>query len=189
MPAWISTRKVVEQMIKRRMIILLSGGALVALFLASVVGVTAVSAQETTPPTPPEGCVRREFFGGFGPRLGRGGFGGFGGGSWTMFDTAAEALGLTPEEFFAEMHDGKTLEEIAEVQGVELEDVQEAVNAARAEAQKEGIAQAVEEGTISQDQADWMLEGLEKGFFPAGRGFRGAGFGRKWGRVDTTEGE
>ena len=107
----------------------------------------------------------------------RGGFFGARGGSWTMFDTAADALGLTPEELFAELHDGKSLEEIAEAQDVDLEAVQDTMQAVRLEAQKEAIEQAVEDGKLSQEQAEWMLEGMEKGFFPAGRGFRGGGFG------------
>ena len=118
----------------------------------------------------------------FGMRGGRGmGHGGLGclGGSWTMFDTVAEALGLTPQEFFAESHDaGKSLTEIAEAQGVDIEAVYDAMQAARAEAMREGIQQAVENESLSQEQANWLLEGLDQGFFPGGRGFgRGLGFG------------
>jgi len=115
-----------------------------------------------------------------------GGFGFAGGGGWTMFDTAAEALGLTPEEYFAEVHAGAGLDEIAEEQGVELEAVQDAMNAAREEAMRQGIEQAVEDGRISQGQADWMLEGLEQGF-AGGRVFRGPGFGRGWGGRDCSQ--
>ena len=117
--------------------------------------------------------------GGFGGRDMMGGFGGAGGGQWTMFDTAAETLGLTPEELFAELREGKGLAEIAEEQGLEVEDVYDAVSAARAEAIPEFIEQAVEDGSLTQEQADWMLEGLEQGFFPGGQGFgrgRGGGF-------------
>jgi len=113
---------------------------------------------------------------------------GLGGRSWTQFDAAAEALGLTPDELFAELHDGgKTLAEIAEEQGVDMEAVQDALNANRAEAQRQAIQQAVEDGSLSQEQADWLLEGLEKGFHPGGRGLGfggghmfggGRGFGR-----------
>jgi lambda repressor-like predicted transcriptional regulator len=100
---------------------------------------------------------------------------GWGGRSWTQFDAAAEALGLTPDELFAELHDaGKTLAEIAEEQGVDVEAVQDALNANRSESMKQAIQQAVEEGRLSQEQADWLLEGLEKGFHPGGRGL---GFG------------
>ena len=60
-----------------------------------------------------------------------------------MFDTAAETLGLTPEELFDEMRAGKSLTDIAAEQGLEVEDVYDAINAARAEAIPEAIEQAV----------------------------------------------
>jgi hypothetical protein len=108
--------------------------------------------------------------------LGRGLFGFGHGGPWTTFDTAAEALGLTPQQLFTELHDGKSLAEVAEEQGVEVDAIQEALSAAREEAMRDAIEQAVEDGDMSQGQADWLLEGLEQGYMP-GRGF-GRGFGR-----------
>jgi polyhydroxyalkanoate synthesis regulator phasin len=89
--------------------------------------------------------------------LGDRGFGRFGGDHWTMFDAMAEALGLTPEGFFAELHSGKSLAEVAEAQGVDTETLRNAMEAARIEA----IQQAVEDGKLTQDQADRMLERLE----------------------------
>jgi hypothetical protein len=151
-----------DKMKKRFMI--LAGAVLTVVLLGATVVVPAFAQEET--PEIPFGCRGRGF--------------GLMGGSWTMFDTAAETLGLTPEEFFAELHAGKTLEEIAEAQGVELEAVQEAMNAARAEAMREAIEQAVEDGNITQEQADWLLEGLEQGFLPRGRGF-GSGHGMRGG--------
>ncbi len=140
---------------------LLGGVALIVVLVASLAGAALVFADEPAPtPEVPFDC--------------RGGGFGLGRRSWTMFDAAAEALGLTPEEFFAELHSGKALAEIAEEQGVELETVREAVNAVQVEAMREAIQQAVEDGRISQEQADWLLEGLEQGFLPLGRGF---GFG------------
>jgi hypothetical protein len=103
-----------------------------------------------------------------------------------MFDTAAEALGRTPEERFAELHSGKSLKEIAEEQGVEMEAVRDALHAAQAEARREAIEQAVEDGKVSQEQADWLLQGLEQGFFPGGRGL---GFGGRWGNPRPPESE
>ena len=44
------------------------------------------------------------------------------------------------------------------------------------EAMKAHIQQMVEEGRITQEQADWMLQGLEQGYMPM-RGFS-KGFGR-----------
>ncbi|MGQ9466302.1 MAG: hypothetical protein ACUVSH_02295, partial [Anaerolineae bacterium] len=150
-----------------------------ALGLVALVGLVGllmtapVFAQGNTPPTSPTP--------GSGQRLGWGrGFGlgwGFGrfGGSWATFDAVAEALGLTPEQLFSELHSGKTLEEIAEEKGVDIQKVFEAAQAARVQQMKDAIQQAVEDGRMTQEQADWLLEGLEKGYFPMGRGF---GFGR-----------
>jgi hypothetical protein len=148
---------------KKRLMIL--SGAVLAMVLLGATLVVPAFAQEETPEAP-FGC--------------HGGGFGLGPGSWTMFDTMAEALELTPEELFAELHAGKTLEEIAEAQGVELEDVHDAMQAARVEAMRERIEQAVEDGNISQEQADWLLEGLEQGFFPMGRSF-GSGHGMRGG--------
>jgi hypothetical protein len=167
----------------KKRLFLLSGAALVALLLVGLIGVTAVSAQEPTPePKVPFDPAQGRPFGWRGVRGGRGGFGrgmfGLGrGGQWTMFDTAAEALGLTPEEFFAELHAGKSLDEIAEEQGVDIEVVRDAMNAARVEAMRQAIEQAVEDGNMTQEQADWMLEGLEQGFFPKRGTSPGRGFG------------
>lgn len=154
----------------KKRLITLAGVTLIVLLLAGLGGAALVFAQEPTPPTP---------FGRHGGGRGMGGFAWAGGGQWTMFDTAGEVLGLTPEEFFAELHAGKSMADIAEEQGVEMEAVQDAMNAARGEAMEQAIDQAVEDGSLSREQADWMLEGLEQGFFPGGQGFgrgRGGGF-------------
>ena len=176
---------------KRKLLIRVSG-ALVALLLVGLVGVTAVSAQEPKPETEaPFGWHGDRGRGGLG-HLGRGFFGAAGGGPWKMFDTAAEVLGLTPEKLFSELHSGKSLDEVAEEQDVEMEAVQDALKAARAEAMQQAIEQALEDGTISKEQADWMLEGLEKGFAPMGHGFgRGHGWGRcpSPQRTDSTTGD
>ena len=71
----------------------------------------------------------------------------------------------------------KRFREMAQAQGVEMETVQEALSAARDGAMRDAIAQAVEDGKMSQEQADWLIEGLDKGFTGHGRGF-GNGFGR-----------
>jgi hypothetical protein len=62
--------------------------------------------------------------------------------------------------------------------GVDMQDVKDALDTVRAESMREHIAQAVEDGAMSQDKADWLLEGLDKGFldgpdFRLGRGFGG----------------
>ena len=152
---------------------LFSGIALLVL-LVGVVGVSSVFAQEPTPEpgVPPAGDMpaRPGGLGRSGGRMDRRGWGL--GRDWTVFDAAAEALGLTPEELFSELHSGKTLEEVAEEQGVEIETVREAMREARQEAMRQAaeqaIERAVENGRISQEQADWLLEGLENGFVPLG---------------------
>ena len=167
-------------MTKRR-IILLSGGAIIALLVAGLIGVTVASAQEP-PPEPPAPFGERG--GGRGQRSPGGGiFDLARRGGWMMFDAVAEAVGLTPVEFFTELHADRTVAEVAEQQGVELEELREAVNAARAENRKQAIEQAVEDGKLSREQADWLLEGLEKGFMP-----RAQGFGRGRGRDRAPEG-
>ena len=148
---------------RKNTLVLLSGATLVALLLTGLVGVSAVFADEPTPESEAPFGWR-----GGGRRCGM--FGGFGG-QWTTFDTIADALGLTPVELFTELHGGKTLEEVAEEQGVEMEVLQETIQAAREDAMRQRIEQAVEDGTMSQEQADWMLQGLEQGYGPMGRGF------------------
>ena len=105
-------------------------------------------AQEPVPPDP----LDKQF-----GAWGRGGFDRFGGDRWTMFDTMADALGLTPEGLFTELHAGKSLSEVAEAKGVDMEALRDAMQAARIEA----IQQAVEDGTLTQEQADRLLERLE----------------------------
>jgi hypothetical protein len=149
-----------------------AGVALIVLLLAGLGGAAFVFAQEPTLPIPFGWHGGGRGMGGFG----RGGFGWAGGGPWTMFDTAAETLGLTPEELFAELRAGKSPAEIAEERGVEIETVYDAVSAARSEVMQQAIEQAVEDGRLGQEQADWLLKGLEQGLFPMGRGF-----GHGWG--------
>jgi hypothetical protein len=102
-----------------------------------------------------------------------------GGGSWDNFDAMAKALNLTPTQLFEKLHDGQTLADIAKEQGVDLAKVQEAANAERVQAMKDAIAQAVNDGKITQAQADWLLQGLEQGYLGKGRNF---GFGGMGGR-------
>jgi hypothetical protein len=137
--------------------------------LIAVVGVVAVAgfalAQGPTPTPggwPGPGC----------------GFGWMGRDGWGTFDAAAKALGLSPEQLFTELHAGKTLTDLAKEKGVDLQAVQDAVAAARKDAMKQAIEQAVADGKISREQADWMLQGLEHGWM-GGRGFRGHGWGPK----------
>jgi hypothetical protein len=143
---------------------ILAGAALLVALLGVFVAVPAFAQPPTPTPKVTEGWGR--------------GFGCWGGGSWTEFDAAAKALGMTPEQLFTELHSGKSLSDIATAKGVDLQKVYDAMNADRVEAMKAAIQQAVKDGTMTQAQADWLLQGLNLGFLPKGRGF---GFGRGFG--------
>ncbi len=163
---------------KLRRLVLISGVVVAVLLAAGIIAATVALADEVDPG--PENLV-----GWFGRRVMGPGIGGrmfgFGGGDWTAYDTAAEELGLTPEELFVELHSGKSLDEIAEAEGVDLQDVYDAMSAAaragQEEAVQEAIEQALAEGSITQEQADWLLQGLEQGYLPGRRGF---GLGHGW---------
>ena len=79
------------------------------------------------------------------------------------------------------MHSGKTLSEIAQAQGVDLTKVQEAVKAVQVQATKDRIGQAVKDGSMTQDKADWLLVGLDKGYMDGGPGFGPFGGGHMMG--------
>ena len=154
--------------------------------VVALVGVAAVFAQPPAPTQTP---------GGFGPGM-MGGYGRMGGGSgpgWMgggfglmaeyrdlIHTQIAEALGLTLDELNAELAAGKTPFVIAQEKGIDFAKVQEAMQAAHAEALK----QAVEDGKLTQEQADWMLARQAQmrawqasGERPFGPGMMGRGFG------------
>lgn len=153
-------------------------GVLALITVLTVVSVGAAFAQTTTPPAQATPTTPTQPDAG---KLGRGlGFG-FKGGDTATFDAIAKALNLTPTQLFEQLHSGKTLTEIAQAQGVDIATVQAAANASRVQAMKDRIAAAVAAGTITQEQADWMLQGIEKGWYGGGHGFGGRGHGRGMG--------
>jgi hypothetical protein len=149
------------------------GGLVIGLLIGAVVfGASWARAQDGT--AEPDGTEQP------GEPEGHRGPGGPGGGLWggclagadpeymeqiheTVKAAVADALGLKVEELDAAQADGKRLEEIAEEQGVELQTVLDARRAALEEA----LAQAVTDGVITQDQADWMLEHMDERRGPA----------------------
>jgi len=147
-------------------------GVLTLVTLIGVFVANTALAQSSSPTPAPNTMPNAPFGKSF---MGRGL--GFWGGGWTTeFDTIATALNLTPTQLFEQLHSGKTLAEIAQAQGVDLTKVEEAANASRIQAMKDAIAQAVKDGKMTQDQADWLLQGLDKGYLGKGGG-RGFGFG------------
>ena len=86
----------------------------------------------------------------------------------------AQALNMTVAELEAAKEAGQRLPEIAEAQGVEMAVVEAAV---KAEATSQ-VNQALADGTITQEQADRMLERIEEGRgFGKGRHGRGGKHG------------
>lgn len=147
---------------------MLSGlGLVVALLVLSLA--LPAAAQDMATPTEPTTKARGSSSKGLGLWFDRG--------SWATFDAVAEVLGLTPVELFSELHSGKSVEEVATAKGIDLQKVQDAAEAARLAARKAEIEQALEEGAITQEQADWMLRGLEQGWMPMVRSGRGHGMG------------
>jgi len=66
----------------------------------------------------------------------------------------AEVLGMTPEELQAELDDGAKLRDLIEEADLDMEDVKNAMD----ELWTTEIAEAVEEGLITQEEADELLE-------------------------------
>jgi len=88
----------------------------------------------------------------------------------------AEALGVTVEELQEALAEGQTVADIAEAQGVALEDIVDALIAPAIER----FQQAVEDGHMTQEQADERIEQMEEHILQmleSGSGF-GVGVGR-----------
>jgi len=144
--------------------LILIGGLLAALLVVGVIGATSAFAQG--PDNPGFGVMMN----GRGPM---GGGHGFGLGDEELA-AAADALGMTTDEVQSALQDGKTLQDLADEAGVDIADVQSAIQAAHQTEMRDNIAQAVEDGTMTQAQADWMLQGIDNGYMMGGPG----GFGR-----------
>src|SRR5215211_8460638 len=153
---------------KNKMSILIVG-LLVALLVVGVVGATGVFAQTSTSTD----------FHGHGPGGGRGL-------GQVELEAAAKVLNMTADELSTALQGGKTLEQISTDAGVDFAKVQDAIQAAHATELRDRIEQAITDGTITQENADWLLEGLDKGFIgvPGAFGFGlggphgGHGFGQ-----------
>lgn len=147
---------------------MLIGGFLAVLVVVGAVGAGIAYADDSTPLVP--SSLPAEGRGHGGPRL-----------SDAELEAAAKVLGMTTDEISAALKDGRTLEDLATEAGVDFADLQEALQTVRNEEMRTRIEQAVTDGTMSQDKADWLLEGLDKGYLdghsfgfgPGGRGGHG----------------
>lgn len=120
--------------------------------IVAVVGVGMVFAQGGTPEPPYDG----EGFGlgrrshGHGDRMGF-----FGIDKEEVRTRLADTLGLTLEQFDAAIAEGETLASLAQAKGVSFEDLRDVMG----ELHDEALAKAVQDGTITQEQADQIVEG------------------------------
>ncbi|MGQ9531664.1 MAG: hypothetical protein ACUVTQ_02540 [Desulfotomaculales bacterium] len=89
-------------------------------------------------------------------------------------DALAQALGMTTDELKAQLEQGKKISDLAQEKGLTVEQLRQKLVEARIQA----IRQAVEEGKISQEKADEMIQKLQNA--PQGKGF--GHFGRPFGR-------
>jgi hypothetical protein len=133
---------------------------LLSIMIAVVLVVLAVSsfsvyAQDTDDHTPPFGMMGHH--GGM--------MGGMRGMMWhdddhTMLAGAAELLEMTVDELYDALHSGTSLQDLAKEKDVNLDNLTNAM----LEGMKTHMAEAVEAGYITQDQADehlaWMSENL-----------------------------
>jgi len=134
-------------------------------------------AQSQIPPTPeyPYGPGMMGNYDDDGPGYGhgmmgggsRGMMGGYGMMGWNgeegpmheaMVAVVADALGLTPEEIETRHDAGETLWEIAEAEGLSAEEIQDLMSSAHDAALEDAVAN----GDLTQEQADWMNSHMEQ---------------------------
>jgi len=85
-----------------------------------------------------------------------------------MMAALAEKLGITANDLEARLAKGETLAQIASSKGLTVDQFQKLMTDARNQA----IDQAVKDGKLTQEQADWMKQ---HGFGRGLRGMRGVG--------------
>ena len=84
-----------------------------------------------------------------------------------MIEAFAEATGLTPEELESRLASGETMWQIVESEGVSMEEFGEIMSQVRADF----IQQALDDGTLTQEQADFMAQrGSKRGAGGFGQG-------------------
>jgi hypothetical protein len=90
---------------------------------------------------------------------------GFGGGPDELTSAAAKALGISRDELFERLRDGKTLSEIAKAEGKALDDVEAAVE----EAARKQLDEAVDAGKLTREQADEIASRMSERLGDFGR--------------------
>ncbi len=113
-------------------------GWIVALLVAILIvaGALTAFAQDENPPHPPHGWLDGE----------------------TILAVYAGALGITPEEVQTAWEEGKTLADLCDELGLDLEETRSQIDEQLQALRAEAIQQAVDDGEISQELADDLLE-------------------------------
>jgi len=155
--------------------------SMVVLALVAAIFGTAgsVFAQAPTPATPAPGSGYA--YGSMGARGARGagmasGMGAAAAGTQSgllhedMAAVYAPALGISVDELNTRLAQGETLSQIAAASGLSAEQF----TALMAQARSQSLEQAVQDGSLTQEQADWMSQ-RGGGMSAAGRGARGMG--------------
>jgi len=158
-------------------------GIAVTVFAVAALSIAGFAyAQTVTPPSPGypagAGMMRGWGRGDSGPgMMGRWDRDGDGPMHPYMLNAFAEALGITPDEIQAKLADGETMYTIAQAQGLSDEEFTSLMLEARSQA----LTQAVTDGSITQEQADWMNQRMqqmqENGYGPGNCPMHSGGFG------------
>jgi sulfur carrier protein ThiS len=121
--------------------------------------------------------------------------GAIGRGGWGPLQGVAEFLGLTPQQMQQARADGKTVADLAVEQGKDLGQLVDSVINTRPPSMAEQIAEAVANGSITQEQADQQLANLKdrltgtfSGELPEGRGSAIGRGGLDWDALSATLG-
>lgn len=141
-------------------------GVIVAVLLVAL-GIAGVAYAQDQTPTVPENTYGAGMMGGQGRHGGM--MGGFRAAGSTqasadgllhdyMFSAIASVFGVTPEELQAAHDAGQTMWDLAQEQGL----TQEQFAAKMLEARTQALGQAVADGVITQEQADWMLSRMSQ---------------------------
>jgi len=101
----------------------------------------------------------------------------------TMFQNKADFLGISVDEMKDAWAEGKNLKEIAEEQGITEEQLQERMMEAKQERLQSRLQIMVDNGVITQEQADQRLQFMEERFTSGEMGgcfHKGFGKGFGW---------
>ena len=141
-------------------------GIAVLVGIVAALGISSVAAAQTSASTPTPTAPSAPTQQAAPPA----GFGLRGLHSQAALDAAAKALGMTADKLSAQLWGGKTLSDLATAKGVDIATVKVAVDAAQVTETKTAIQQAVTDGTMTQAKADWLTQGLDKGYWGPGAG-------------------